>query len=91
MAHAVQDVETMPTLREVLAPYFAYWGAVRETLLVGWPRDRERGRRVRATIEHALDFRTWRSLAREQGLEDGDVVELMVALVAAAASADGGR
>jgi AcrR family transcriptional regulator len=89
MAHAMQDVETMPTLREVLAPYFAYWEAVRETLLVGWPCTGDRGGWVRAAIGHALDFRTWRSLVREQGLEDGEVVELMAALVAAAVSAAG--
>lgn len=91
MVHAVQDVETMPTLREVLAPYFAYWEMVRETLLVGWPCEGDRGRWVSAVIGHALDFRTWRALVGEQGLEDADVVELMGALACAAASATGGR
>ena len=41
-------------------------------------------RRVRAAIGHALDFRTWRSLARGQGLSRGQAVELMARMVAAA-------
>ena len=40
--------------------------------------------RVAATVGHALDFATWRSLTREQGLETDESVELMIALVAAA-------
>ena len=85
MANAVRDMETMPMVREVLAPYFAYWEGVRETLLIGWACAGEAQRRVRAVIGHALDFRTWRSLVREQGLADGEVMELMAALVSAAA------
>lgn len=92
MAHAVRDVETMPVLRAVLAPYFAYWEAVRETLVTGGPCAGEGGRQVRAAIGHALDFQTWRSLAREQGLDDGEVVDLMVGLVSVAAmTAEGAR
>jgi AcrR family transcriptional regulator len=89
MANAVRDMETIPMVREVLAPFFAYWEGVRETLLSGWPCEREAGRRVRAAIGHALDFRTWRSLVHEQGLADDDVVELMAALVFVAVSAAG--
>ncbi len=39
--------------------------------------------RLEAVIGHAIDFDTWRSLARTQGLEDGDAVELMVRLARA--------
>jgi hypothetical protein len=34
-------------------------------------------------IGHAIDFDTWRSLARTQGLDDGDAAELMVRLARA--------
>ena len=47
-----------------------------------------RGRRrdaARAAIGHALAFTTWHSLAREQGLDDAQAVELMRGLVAASA------
>jgi hypothetical protein len=48
---------------------------------------RARGRarvRVAATIGHALDFATWRSLTRERGLRPRESLELMIALVDAA-------
>ena len=51
---------------------------------------RSRGRaraRDAAAIAHALDFATWRSLVRQHGLEPDEVVELMAALVDAAAGA----
>ena len=43
-----------------------------------------RGRRrddVRAAVGHALAYTTWRSLAREQGLDDAQAAELMCAMV----------
>jgi hypothetical protein len=40
---------------------------------------------VAAVVGHALQFETWRSLVREQGLSNRVAVELMVALVDTAA------
>ena len=37
--------------------------------------------RTRAVLGHAIAFSTWRSLAREQGLDDHTVVQLMSTLV----------
>jgi hypothetical protein len=42
------------------------------------------GRRVVAATGHALAFTTWRSLVRDQGLDDARAAELMCRLVAAA-------
>ena len=58
----------------------------RSALIRGRP---ERGRRRElsaAAIGHALAFPTWRSLVREQGLNEDEAVELMAALVSSAAS-----
>ena len=41
-------------------------------------------RRVLAATGHALEFATWRSLVREQGLDDAHASDLMCRLVAAA-------
>jgi len=38
--------------------------------------------RVLAATGHALAFATWRSLAREQGLDDAQATDLMCHLVA---------
>jgi AcrR family transcriptional regulator len=43
-----------------------------------------RSRAVRARVAHAVEFETWRSLVRRQGLPRNDAVEAMVDLVHAA-------
>ena len=40
----------------------------------------ERAERLRAVIGHAVEFGTWRSLARAHGLDDSAAAELMVRL-----------
>jgi AcrR family transcriptional regulator len=47
-------------------------------------RGRPRRKAVRAAIGHALEFETWRSLVRRQGLSRRQAVDAMVGLVAAA-------
>jgi hypothetical protein len=37
-------------------------------------------------LAHALDVRTWQSLCGDAGLRDGEAVDLMTGLVAAAGS-----
>jgi AcrR family transcriptional regulator len=44
-------------------------------------RGRSRRKAVRAAIGHALDFETWRSLTRRQGLTRRQAVNAMVSLV----------
>ena len=46
----------------------------------GWNLRGRRGKRLQAVIGHAIDFETWRSLARAQGLDDSEAAELMVRL-----------
>ena len=44
----------------------------------GWPRRKA----ARAAIGHALDFETWRSLPRRQGLTRKQAVDAMLNFVA---------
>ncbi len=53
-------------------------------LIVGRRARGSRRRRVEAAIGHALEFSTWQSLARGQGLKRADAVALMTAMVDAA-------
>jgi len=79
-----RDVDRVPAVRKAATELGAYLEAARSVLLVGRGlRGRVRDR-VSAAIGHALAFATWRSLVREQGLGEGEAVELMVSLVAAA-------
>jgi AcrR family transcriptional regulator len=85
-----RDEETMPTVKRTFRRYHDYVDAVRDTLLAGRATRGRARQRVAAAIGHALAFTTWRSLARQQGLDDSEAAELMCRLVAAA-SANRGR
>jgi AcrR family transcriptional regulator len=82
-----RDAALIPALHdvsvEVSAEYFA--GAV-DVLAAGEPKQGSRQSRLRAALGHALEFETWRSLVRRQGLRQSQAVELMVNLVRAAAA-----
>lgn len=80
-----RDSVTMPVVKRMFTPFREYLSAARETLIRGRAvRGRRRGT-VRAAIGHALAYPTWRSLSREQGLDDEQATELMCKLVAGAA------
>ncbi len=80
----VRDADTMPTVKRTFGAFGDYIKTAHETLMAG---RRVRGaarRRVLAATGHALAFTTWRSLAREQGLDDPQAADLMCRLVDAA-------
>jgi AcrR family transcriptional regulator len=88
MANLLRDEPTNPNVKRTFRNFRAYIGAARDTLMDG---RRARGRvrkRVQAAIGHALAFPTWRSLVREQELDDSQAAALMCRLVAAANSPD---
>jgi len=78
---AARDLPDAPVLREVLAPALAHWARIRDALAAGWPGPPERRALVVAAVGHAVAFSTWRSLVREQGLDDAQAVAAMAALV----------
>ena len=80
-ARAAIDIPQMPTLREVLGPFFAYWAQVREVLVEPWQVSDEAKPLLIAAIGHAVAFQTWQSLVRMQGLEDQDAVQVMERMV----------
>jgi AcrR family transcriptional regulator len=84
MDNLMRDEGTMPTVERLMGGYREYVAAARETLMPGrGVRGRAR-RAVQAAIGHALAFSTWRSLARDQGLDDPQAARLMCRMVAAA-------
>ena len=79
----LRDFPDSPVLQEVALPFLEYWQTVREVLDRGW---KARGRKrtlLRAAIGHAVEFETWRSLTRREGLDNVGAVETMVSLVRA--------
>jgi AcrR family transcriptional regulator len=85
LANSHRDEATMPIVREALAPFRAFLEVVRDILMDGRTVRGKARTRVRAAIGHALAFPSWRSLAREQDLDDRAAAELMIRLVSAAA------
>ena len=74
----VRDATLVPAQAEVLAETAAATSELADDLARGWPRRKT----VRAVIGHALEFETWRSLVRRQGLSRKQAVDAMLRLVA---------
>ena len=84
MGNLIRDESTNENVRRNFKSFHQFMAAAVDILLAGrGVRGRAR-KRTGAAIGHALDFSTWRSLAREHGLDDPEAVELTMALVAAA-------
>lgn len=81
-ANILRDAPGMPALAALLVDIPAFYLAACELLAAGFPASAERRPLLLAALGHALDFETWRSLARRQGLADEQAVELMVDFVA---------
>ena len=77
MENLHRDEATMPIVKRVFGGFHEFRAAARDLLLRGRPERGHRRDEVRAAIGHALAFATWRSLTREQGLDDAQAVELM--------------
>ena len=82
-ANVRRDLPQLPTLQEVAAEFAPYWDNVRTALDRGWKTRGRRRKLLRAVIGHAVEFETWRSLARRQGVSDVEAVEAMVLLARA--------
>ena len=88
---AANDLEDIPVLREVMAPFFAYWERVHEVLCAPWRVSGRQRLRVRAFVGHVIKFQTWRSLVRQQKLKDAEAVDLVVRMVLCLASKDASK
>jgi AcrR family transcriptional regulator len=84
LANLYRDAQTEPLVRERFEAFLGYVEAAVEALLAGRKLRGACKRRTRAAIAHAISFSTWRSLAREQELEEAEAVRLMRSLVEAA-------
>ena len=80
----LRDENAVPVVAEKFAPYHLYLATAAEILGRGRGLRGKAAKRTRAAIGHALAFRTWQDLTEARGLDDGQAVELMARLVAAA-------
>ena len=84
MENLHRDEATMPIVKRLFAGFRDYLSTAHETLMPGRPAQARAHQRARAAIGHALAFATWRSLTREQGLDDTQAADLMCRLADAA-------
>ena len=77
----LRDEPVVPIVHRLLGDFYGYLRMIEDSLMAGRGLRGRAARRTRAALGHALAFLTWRSLARERGLGDGDAVALMSVLV----------
>lgn len=77
LALFVRDVSLVPGYAFRMEEDAAALAAAADLLAQGLPRTKA----VRAAVGHALDFETWRSLVRRQGLTPRQAIEAMMRLV----------
>jgi AcrR family transcriptional regulator len=72
----LRDASLVPAQAEAMAETAEATSELADALARGWPRRKT----VRAVIGHALEFETWRSLVRRQGLSRKQAVDAMLRL-----------
>lgn len=90
LANLVRDEATVESAGRTFGGFRDYLASARDVLMAGRPTRGRNRRRTIAALGHAVAFPTWRSLAREQNLDDGEAAELMCRLAVAAGSPDRG-
>jgi AcrR family transcriptional regulator len=86
LANLHRDEELVPTVKRQFAGYHQFAGIMQQTLVAGHGARGRARERLLAAAGHAVAFTTWRSLARDQGLDDEHAADLMARLVAAASA-----
>jgi AcrR family transcriptional regulator len=64
----------------VMDPYHHHWEQAADALAAGWGSRGRRRKTLRAAIALALSFDTWRTLVREQHLDDEQALEVALRL-----------
>jgi AcrR family transcriptional regulator len=71
-----------PDVREIMRPIIEHWERMHKALAVGWKTHNGQSEPLLfGAIGLALDFYSWRTMVRKQGVTDEQAVELMVRIV----------
>ena len=83
LANVTADAQVNPNTRKVLEPRVKHQERMRDALAAGWEQGdaRRRKRLLDGALWVALEFQTWHTLARQQGFDDEESIELMVSMV----------
>jgi AcrR family transcriptional regulator len=86
LGNVLRDAELVEALRPALVPMQAFLSETAEILTAGWGARGRRRRVLKHAIAHAIDFHTWRSLTASREITRTEAVDLVIALVEAAAA-----
>jgi AcrR family transcriptional regulator len=81
LSNVLRDAPLDPVAQETMASFYQYWEAMRDALAEAFGASGERHEALLAAIALALDFQTWRTLVRQQELNQHRAVGLMVGMV----------
>jgi len=81
LSNVLRDMPLDPVLRENNVLLFRHWETMRDTIADAFEASGERHEALLAAVALALDLQTWRTLVRQQDLDDDRAVELMVGMV----------
>jgi AcrR family transcriptional regulator len=76
-AAAYRDVDTVPALRGPMQEFEAYLDGTGRALVLELQPPKAQKARIAATLRHALEFSTWRSLSRQR-LRDAAMASLVL-------------
>ena len=69
-------------VREIMRPIVEHWERMQRALAMGWETSNSYSEALLlGAIGLALDFQSWRTMVRKQGMTDEQAVELMVRMV----------
>ena len=85
-SNVLRDLELVDAIQPTIVPLQDYLAEAAEILAAGWPARGRRRRVLAAALRHAVDFQTWRSLTANDPITRTEAVELVSALVHAAAA-----
>jgi AcrR family transcriptional regulator len=81
LSNVLRDAPLDPVAQETMVSFYQYWETVRDAIADAFGASGEHREALLAAIALALDLQTWRTLVRQQGLDDDRAVELMVGMV----------
>ena len=78
---AEREWEVNANVREIMKPMVEHWERMKETLAAGWEVSGGHPQPLLGAIGVTLDFETWHTMVRKQGLTDEQALDLMVGMV----------
>lgn len=81
LTNVLRDTPLDPVLQENNVFLFRHWEAMRDAIADAFEASGGRHEALLAAVALALDLQTWRTLVRQQGLDDDRAAELMVGMV----------